>query len=181
MAKINLKSDFELGGFKIVNFVNLTFEEKEIVRNCRNNENIRKMMFSDSIISSEEHSNFINKLRKDNNNFYWIVKKGNEFIGTISMNRVDMINKNAYIGIYTNPDYKLPGAGSILIKCLKKLAFGEANLHTLKLEVIDKNERAINFYKKSGFIDEGRLKEIVFRENRWYDVIIMGTMNREEV
>ncbi len=178
---ISLRSDFEVETFKIVNFVNLNREEIEMVRNWRNNENVRNMMLSDHIISPEEHSNFIDKLREDNKNFYWIVKKGEESIGTISLNRVDLKNRNAYLGIYVNPYHKLPGAGNILIENLKKLAFSKANLHTLKLEVIDKNERAINFYKKSGFMDEGRLKEFIFKDDRWYDLIIMGAINRIEV
>lgn len=175
---ISLKSDFELEKFKIINFVNLNPEEIEMIRNWRNNENIRKMMLSDHIISPEEHSNFIDNLREDNKNFYWVVKTGEESIGTISLNKVDFKNKNAYLGIYANPDHKLPGAGNILIENLKKLAFSKANLHTLKLEVIDKNERAINFYKKSGFLDEGRLKEFIFKDDRWYDLIIMGVINK---
>jgi len=59
------------------------------------------------------------------------------------INKVDFKNSNAYIGIYTNP--YLSGMGRMLIECLKKLAFDEGKLHTLKLEVIEDNERAVNF------------------------------------
>jgi sialic acid synthase SpsE len=41
-------------------------------------------------------------------------------------------------------------------------------------EVIETNERAISFYKKTGFSEEGRLKEFVFKDGRWLDVIVMG-------
>ncbi|MDW8097566.1 MAG: GNAT family N-acetyltransferase, partial [Aquificaceae bacterium] len=59
-------------------------------------------------------------------------------------------------------------------KSAMALAFEVAKLHTLKLEVIEDNERAISFYKRMGFVEEGRLREFVFKEGRWKDVIVMG-------
>jgi len=38
----------------------------------------------------------------------------------------------------------------MLIRCLRNLAFEKAKLHTLKLEVIENNESALDFYRKSG-------------------------------
>jgi len=59
------------------------------------------------------------------------------------------------------------------------LAFEHLKLHTLKLEVLENNERAINFFKKLGFKEEGRLREFVFKEDIWYDAIIMGITEKE--
>ncbi len=175
---INLRANFILGDFTVINFVNFTDKEVEIVRNWRNNEKVRKWMYSDQTITNEEHSLFIDRLQLDDKNFYWMTKdnKGN-YIGVIYLNRVDFINKNAFIGIYSDPDNRISGAGNLLIECIKKLAFDKAELHTLKLEVIDNNERAINFYKKSGFEEEGRLREFVFKNGKWLDVIVMGIIN----
>jgi len=172
---IDLRRNIELNGAELINFINLTDHEKEMIRNWRNHEIIRNMMYSDHIITIEEHFNFLVKLRTESNNFYWMVRKNREYIGTISLNRVDFKNFNAYIGIYSNPN--LFGMGLLLIECLKMLAFDEAKLHTLKLEVIDGNEKAINFYKKSGFKEEGQLKEFVFKNDKWLDVIVMGIIN----
>lgn len=175
----NLKKNMDFGDVILKNFINLTENEMIMILEWRNHVSVRKEMYQDHIISIEEHSKFIEKLKYDNKNYYWILKsKNGECMGTISLNRVDFRNKNAYFGIYSNPFMK--GAGSLLIECLKKLAFDIANLHTLKLEVIDSNERAINFYKKSGFIEEGRLKEFVFKDDKWYDVIVMGILNRDD-
>ena len=177
---IYLRCDVEVDGSIIINFINLTPEEKEMVRNWRNHESIRKVMYSDHIISREEHAHFIEQLKEDTRNSYWVVKKKGEHIGTISLNRIDIRNKNAYMGIYTNPGKKISGAGSILIENLKYLAFHVAGLHTLKLEVLQENEQAIIFYIKSGFIEEGRLKEYIFKDNKWSDMVIMGIINNRK-
>lgn len=66
------------------------------------------------------------------------------------------------------------------MECLQGLAFDTAHLHTLKAEVIETNKRAINFYKKSGFSEEGRLKEFVFKDGKWQDVIVIGIIKRDE-
>jgi len=174
---MNLKENFAFNGILLRNFINASIKEKEMVKECRNNESIRKWMYSDEIISQEEHFNFIENLQKDNNDFYWIVYKDEEFIGVISLNNINIKNKNAYLGTYSNPFCKIKNKGSLLINCLKKVAFDIAGLHSLKLEVIENNKKAIEFYKKNGFEEEGRLREFVIKDGKWLGVIIMGIIN----
>lgn len=173
--------DFNLENFSALNFINLNCEERELVRRWRNHDAVKKQMFSEHEISPEEHSQFIAGLSTDNKNFYWLVKGGEgEYPGVIYLNRIDLTNRNAFLGIYANQDRKPSGAGSLLMDCLKSIAFGRWKLHTLKLEVLETNVRALDFYAKSGFAEEGRLREFVFREGRWHDVIIMGIVNGNE-
>lgn len=178
---LDLQQNFLFDDLLVKSFLNLSQEEKDITRNCRNHETIRRWMYSDSIISPEEHGEFLDDLIHDFKNFYWIVQKEHDFIGVISLNRVDLRNKNAYLGIYSNPYCKLKGKGNLLIECLKKIAFDIAKLHTLKLEVMDENEHAINFYGRSGFKEEGRLKEFVLKNGNWYDMIVMGIIEGEKL
>jgi UDP-4-amino-4,6-dideoxy-N-acetyl-beta-L-altrosamine N-acetyltransferase len=177
---MELRTNIELEEAILINYVNLSDEEKEMVRNWRNHETIRKWMYQEHIISPEEHAEFVQKLKQDTKNFYWLVKsKDDLYLGMISLNRVDSRNKNAYLGIYANPDRKMARAGNVLVKCLKKLAFNIAGLHTLRLEVTSNNERAINFYKRSGFSEEGKLREFVLKDEKWHDVIVMGMIRRD--
>jgi len=175
---IELQTNFEFNGTEIINFLNLSSEEREMVLNWRNHDNVRKWMYSDNIISLNEHINFIDQLAEDTSNYYWVVKnKDGIYFGTIYLNKIDFKNIHAYIGIYSNPYTEIKNKGHLLIQCIKKLAFEVVELHTLKLEVIDNNQKAIYFYKKSGFNEEGRLKEFVFKDGQWHDVIIMGITN----
>ena len=175
---IELQSNFAINGAETINFLKLSSDEREMVLNWRNHEDIRKWMYSYDIISLNEHINFIDNLVEDATNFYWVVKnKDGFYLGTIYLNKTDFKNRHAYIGIYSNPYNKIKNKGILMIQCIKKLAFEIAGLHTLKLEVIDNNQKAINFYTKSGFTEEGRLKEFVFNDEQWHDVIIMGIVN----
>lgn len=171
---VDLRQDFIFNNSVIKNFVNLSDDEIELVRNCRNHDEVRKWMYSDNIIPLCDHINFINNLKENNKNYYWLVQVKMKYIGVISLNRIDFQNGNAYLGIYANPFELLKGKGGLLFNCAKKLAFDYANFHTLKIEVMDTNEKATDFYEKIGFREEGRLKEFVFRNGKWHDMIVMG-------
>lgn len=176
-----MKRDFKFKDAILINFINLNYKEREMVRGWRNNNDIRKWMYSNHNISIREHREFLERIKEDNRNFYWITKKiTGEYVGVISLNNVDFRNKNVYMGIYKCPDCKLSGAGHLLIECLKKLVFDIAKLHTLRLEAVDANKGAIEFYKREGFKKEGKLKEAFFINDKWHDVIIMGLIRKNK-
>ncbi|MEJ5227561.1 UDP-4-amino-4,6-dideoxy-N-acetyl-beta-L-altrosamine N-acetyltransferase [Thermodesulfovibrio sp.] len=161
------------------NFTILNRQTLETIRKFRNHPEIRKWMYSDDIITKREHRNFVNSLRKDRKNFYFLAIKDTNLIGVISIKKLDIKNRNGYLGIYVNPEEKTKNLGKILGKVLIKLAFEILKLHTLKLEVLENNERAINLYEKLGFKREGLLREFVYKDNNWINVIIMGLTENE--
>ena len=133
-------------------------------------------MFSTHIISWEEHTAFLERLKFDTSSKYWFV----EDLGVISLRKLDLKHKNAYLGIYKNPNNKEKGAASELMKFLLEKTFDDYQLHTLKLEVFSDNRRAITFYNKCGFNQEGRLRELYCRENGNYvDLVLMGITDFE--
>lgn len=173
----NFCQNFKLLQFGLINFIHLSEDEKEIVRTWRNHPGIREWMRTDKVIDSNDHLAFIERLKTDNRNFYWMVKNKNENIGVIYLNQLDSKNRNAFLGVYANPDLK--GVGYKLMTALKTLSFDLGHLHSLKLEVREDNHRAINFYQKSGFKQEGLLREAIYHDGKWYDAIIMGVINED--
>lgn len=171
---IDLKNDFNKGSVKIINFINLNESIKEEILKWRNHDTIRNWMLNDSIINITEHLRFIKNLKKDMHNTYYCVYKDNFNIGVIYFSKINYNSKNAYLGLYSNPFINLKGRGKILLESLEYIFFEVAKFHTLKLEVLENNEIAINLYKKFNYIEEGRLKEFVYRNSLWLDLIIMG-------
>jgi UDP-4-amino-4,6-dideoxy-N-acetyl-beta-L-altrosamine N-acetyltransferase len=172
---LNLKKNYYLEEGILINFNHLSDKERELVRKWRNHQEVRKWMYEDKIISPAEHADFIKQLAKDNRRFYWLVQnRVKENIGVIYMINADFKNRHAYLGIYSNPRKKTPGTGACLMSLLKEVATRFARFHTLKLDVLANNKRAIRFYEKSGFKREGLLQEYVFKEGKWVDVVVMG-------
>ncbi len=175
-----LLKNIQYENISLVNFVNLNEDEKLEVLKWRNDERVRTWMFYDKLIRTEDHLAFISNLKDEKKNFYWVVRnETNESAGVISINKIDPANKNAYLGIYKNPFYDGKNGGGILIDALKKAAFETCGLHTLKLEVVANNVRAIKFYEKNGFKTEGVLREFAFKNEAFMDVVIMGITSSE--
>lgn len=169
-----LKKNIELGDVRLKNFIHLNLQEREMVRSWRNHPTVRQWMYSDHEIGQLEHYQFIRRLTNSQKDFYYLLYNQEAPVGVLCLNRVDFQHQNAYFGIYANPEKRIHGAGILLEKTALRLAFDVARLHTLKLEVIVDNERALSFYRRMGFQEEGRLREFVFRDNQWKDVVIMG-------
>jgi UDP-4-amino-4,6-dideoxy-N-acetyl-beta-L-altrosamine N-acetyltransferase len=162
-----------LGPLKLVNFVSLSEDEREMVRRWRNHDSIRPLMYQDHIISREEHAAFLSALESDRRNLYWLVSDTGP-LGVVSLNRIDWRNRHAWLGIYADPARAGRGSGKRLMEALSHVAFDLLGMHTLKLEVLEGNDRALRFYEFAGFREEGRLKEYVLRDGTWHNMIIMG-------
>ncbi len=172
-----LHSDLEIEKYKLLNFINLSGKDIEMIRMWRNHPDVRIWMYSQHEIEEKEHISFIESLKKSYGNAYWLVKSESDYLGVLYLNRINLRHKHAYMGLYANPFQKTSGAGKILGRLVIRLAFDILDLHTLKLEVMEDNERAIKLYTKLGFKEEGRLKEFINRNGRWIDVIVMGIIN----
>ena len=66
-----------------------------------------------------------------------------------------------------------------LERLLLKHGFMTLNLHLIYLRVYEDNQRAIRAYEKSGFLEDGRLREMVYQDGKYLDVIFMGVLRNE--
>ncbi|HZK12571.1 MAG TPA: GNAT family protein [Atribacterota bacterium] len=103
-----------------------------------------------------------------------------EYIGQISLHKIDWKNRNAELGIVIgDKEYWGKGYGSDAINTLLNHAFNQMNLNKVYLRVFDYNQRGIRCYKKCGFKEEGRLRKGQFYGGKYYDVILMGILKDE--
>jgi RimJ/RimL family protein N-acetyltransferase len=58
-------------------------------------------------------------------------------------------------------------------------AFETLGLHRIALYVFEFNERAIRAYQRCGFVVEGRARESIFREGRWWDELAMSVLESD--
>ena len=71
------------------------------------------------------------------------------------------------------------GYGTDMMKVLLRFAFTEVNLLRVTLTVFEYNPRAIRSYEKAGFRHEGRMRKILNRDGRRWDVLFMGVLRDE--
>lgn len=83
-------------------------------------------------------------------------------------------NRHVYeINIAVHPAYQREGIGARLIGAAKTWAAQEGKLK-LRLRVLSTNPGAITFYRKCGFVEEGRLMEEFWVGDRYVDEIWMS-------
>lgn len=134
---------------KLLNFIDLKLEEKEMILKWRNHPDIRKWMYNQDEIKFEEHLNFIDSLKLRKDKLYFLVKKEDDFIGVIDF--LDLDKKEIFYGIYSNPNSKIMGVGRILNEISIDFAFNSLKAHKLKLEVFEDNIQVRNLHKKYKF------------------------------
>ena len=151
----------------LFNIIELSNDEKEMILKWRNNKNIRKWMYNSIPISKSSHFEFIDRLKFDEKNRYFLVKDDFLSIGVIYINNID--NKSASLGLYTNPTLK--GKGSILMDLIINYAFDNLSLKILYIEVFKENQKAIKLYKKFNF------REVSSKIEKNIEVICMELKN----
>lgn len=106
--------------------------------------------------------------------------EGDKLIGNCSLFDVDHKNRRAELGIVIGEKtYWGRGYGSDAVCVLLRFGFDELNLHRIELGVFDSNQRGIRAYEKAGFVEEGRRREVLWREGRYHDMILMSILEDE--
>ena len=133
---------------KLINFIDLNYEEKNMVLEWRNRLDIQKMMYTQSDIPLEKHLEFIDSLRVITDKLYFLVKKDNINIGVIYFTQIKS-NESLVVGNYANPNLK--GYGKILLETIIYFSFEILKVVKIYSEVYFENEKAYLLYKSYGF------------------------------
>ncbi len=71
------------------------------------------------------------------------------------------------------------GYGRDAVRVLLDYAFRLRNAHKVWLSVNGTNERAIRAYRACGFVEEGRLRQHVWGDGQYVDLVYMGVLCEE--
>jgi RimJ/RimL family protein N-acetyltransferase len=109
-----------------------------------------------------------------------IETKEGVLIGSIDLRNTSPEDRRAGLGIVIGePEYWSKGYGADAIMTVLRFAFHQMNLNRVFLEAFESNERALACYRKSGFREEGRLRQDRFKHGRYWDTIVMGVLREE--
>ena len=107
-------------------------------------------------------------------------RAGERLVGTCAFSQLDGENGSALYHITIGEkDAWGQGYGTEATRLMLDHAFGTLGLHRIALFVFEFNERAIRTYKRCGFVVEGRSRESIFRDGRWWDEIAMSVLESD--
>jgi RimJ/RimL family protein N-acetyltransferase len=107
-------------------------------------------------------------------------KATDRLVGTCAFSQLDGENGSALYHITIGePDAWGHGFGTEATQLMLDHAFGTLGLHRIALYVFEFNERAIRAYRRCGFVVEGRSRESVWRDGRWWDEMAMSVLESD--
>jgi RimJ/RimL family protein N-acetyltransferase len=101
-------------------------------------------------------------------------------IGSCAFSQLDGDNGSALFHITIGEkDAWGHGYGTEATRLMLDHAFGTLRLHRVALFVFEFNERAIRAYRRCGFVIEGRSRESIWRDGRWWDELAMSVLETD--
>lgn len=101
-------------------------------------------------------------------------------VGTCAFSQLDGENGSALYHITIGePDVWGLGYGTEATRLMVDHAFGTLGLHRIALFVFEFNERAIRAYRRAGFVLEGRARQSIRRDGRWWDELAMSMLDSD--
>lgn len=108
------------------------------------------------------------------------IRSTDRLIGLTTFSSLDADNGSALFHITIGErDAWGHGYGTEAVELMLNHAFERLRLHRVALSVFSFNDRAIRSYEKAGFHIEGRLREAILRDGRYWDEIQMGALREE--
>ena len=108
------------------------------------------------------------------------VRDTDRLIGSCAFSQLDADNGSALFHITIGEkDAWGKGYGTDATRLMLEHAFTRLGLHRVALSVFAFNERAIRAYRKAGFVIEGRAREAIWRDGRYWDELTMSVLESE--
>jgi RimJ/RimL family protein N-acetyltransferase len=105
------------------------------------------------------------------------VREPEQFIGVTGLRHIDVRNRHAEFGIAIGEKTAWgSGYGTEATRLIVRYAFETLNFNRIWLHVGEDNERAVRVYEKVGFRTEGRLRQDMFRDGRYWDSLVMAVL-----
>lgn len=143
----------------------------------RNHIDVRRFMYTQHEISSEEHRQWFVGASRDQCKRLLVFELCGVPCGFVQFKR-DALSMNADWGFYLAPA-AAPGTGRLLGRAALSDAFGYWGLHKVCGEAMASNMRSIRFHLSLGFHQEGVRREQFYDGNSYHDVHCFGLLASE--
>ncbi|MFZ4067649.1 MAG: UDP-4-amino-4,6-dideoxy-N-acetyl-beta-L-altrosamine N-acetyltransferase [Phenylobacterium sp.] len=153
--------------------------QQETVRTLRNDPAIRGAMFTDHVISAEEHARWLSALAGDRVRRVFVVLDPADCpLGVVSLSAIDPAHGKADWGFYLSPQVQ-GGLGSIVLFQLIEFAFEDLGLEKLNGEALEGNAASLAVHRKLLFREEGYRRSQIVRGGSRLGVHLLG-LTRED-
>ena len=101
-------------------------------------------------------------------------------VGNCGFHEIDWRIRSAEVGLFIGEKQLWNhGYGTEVMRLMLRHGFETLNLNRIMLRVHSTNPRAIRSYEKCGFVHEGRLRQAMYKNGQYADVLLMSVLRAE--
>lgn len=94
--------------------------------------------------------------------------------GYIAARNIDYVNSHADVGVYISPAFRKKAYFKDAQTLFYDYLFNQLNLHKLHSIALPENAISVNSIKKLGYVEEGLMKEHIFQDGIYKDVLVVS-------
>lgn len=161
----------------------MTRDDTENIIKWRNNDAVRSQFIYQKLFTKESHEKWIETMIDTGKVVQMVIMlvEGDRPIGSVYIRDIDKEHKKGEYGVFIGEEDCLgKGYGTEAAELMTEYAFEYIGLHKLMLRVYADNERAIRSYEKAGFEKEAYLKDDVYVQGQYRDIVLMARINNED-
>ena len=166
---------------KKVEFRPLLDLDEKLILGWRNSEAVASFMYSDHLITDEEHSFWFNSARYDNARYmHRLICAGGEPIGLVSITSINHEMRSCEWAFYiANENARGFGVGLITEWWAIEQAFEKLGLNRMMCEVLVTNEKVIRMHESFGFRRESYLRERTWKSGVPLDAVGLSLLKSD--
>jgi UDP-4-amino-4,6-dideoxy-N-acetyl-beta-L-altrosamine N-acetyltransferase len=151
--------------------------DKDQLRVWRNLPDIRAWMYSDHVISPEEHERWFNAALADPARKYWIIQVDGRPVGLANLYDIAPAHRKCSWAYYlADGSTRGKGVGAFVEFKVIEHVFVDHGLNKLSCEVLIGNEAVWKLHESFGFKREALLRAHVWKDGEPADVIGLGLL-----
>jgi UDP-4-amino-4,6-dideoxy-N-acetyl-beta-L-altrosamine N-acetyltransferase len=154
-------------------------EDLDLVLTWRNSPRVRENMYTNHVITTEEHQRWFEKASRDpSKRLLMCVDESGIAVGVVTFSDIDPLHKTATWGFYSGESDRR-GVGSEMGRLALDFAFENLGLEKLNGEVLGFNMPSVDFHRKHGFRVEGIFRAQYIRDGVAHDVYRLAHFRRD--
>ena len=152
----------------------IELNDKERLLQWRNSDKVRCNMYTDHIISEEEHNLWFSNALAHKPSPYLIFLYKEKPVGYISFTNITTLKEHCYMGFYLGETNIPLGLGAIMEFFVLDYAFLTLKIRKLCCEVFTFNPGVIKLHENFGFIHEGKFTEHYLKNDKYEDIACLA-------
>jgi len=159
---------------RLVPLLSLDQDYQLSLRHIRNEPNVRRWMYTDHLVSEDEHINWVRQIAQhDSHLVFAVLGTDHTLLGAVSANAIDRLHRKSDWAFYLTQSAR-GGLGAAIEAAFIDFVFDELGVFKLNCEVIEGNDAVIKLHKKFLFSDEGFRRSNIVKVGSRTGVHLLG-------